>query len=252
MLLRPGPFAHPNQLVRLYEAAPGFPYNRVSPLNFLDWSEQNRSFAAMAAVSTADRALSRAAGVAESISGEAVTTSFFDLLDMHPVVGRTFLASDATAGARVVVLSERLWKSRFGRDPRLIGASISLDSQLFTVVGVAPAEAQLIYPADVWTPFIVKRSPEQRKPHYLVVLGRLKPGVTLDQARADMRAIADGIARVVPKSNKGWGITLDPLRASLVGTTLRETSLALAGVAGFVLLMACANFVNVTFTVLSC
>ena len=244
VLLRPLPFAHPNQLVRLYEAAPGYPYNHVSPLNFLDWSEQNRTFASMAAVSTRDFAFSRAGGVAESISGEAVTTSFFDLLNVHPVVGRTFLASDATPGAQVVVLSERLWKSRFGGDPKLIGATITLDSSLFTVVGVAPAEAQLIYPADLWTPFIVKRSPEQRKPHFLVVLGRLKPAATIEQARSDIRAIADGIARTAPDANKGWGVTIDPLRDSLVGTDLRGTSLALAGVAGFVLLMACANVAN--------
>ncbi len=244
VLLRPLPFPHPDELVRLYEAPPGYPYNRVSPLNFLDWSEENRSFASIAAISTASRALSSASSIAESIPGQSVTTSFFDLLDVHPIAGRTFLAADAKPGTRVVVLSERLWKARFNGDPKLIGTDILLNSRPFTVIGVAPAAAQLLYPADLWTPFIPSHSPEQRKPHYLVVFGRLKPGITIEQARADMTAVADGIARIAPDTNKGWGVTVDPLRASLVGTKLRGTSLALAAVAGFVLLMACANVAN--------
>ena len=244
VLLRPLPFPHPAELARLYEAPPGYAYNRASPLNFLDWSEQNRSFASMAAIANASRALSGADGAAESISGQAVTTSFFDLLNVHPVAGRTFIAADSIPGTRVVILSERLWKSRFGGDPKIIGTNLVMDSRPYTVIGVAPAETQLFFTADFWTPLILTRGPEQRKPHYLLVIGRLKPGTTIQQARADMAAIADGIARNAPDTNKGWGVTIDPLRESLVGTQLRGTSLALAGVAGFVLLMACANVAN--------
>ncbi|HWZ34403.1 MAG TPA: ABC transporter permease [Bryobacteraceae bacterium] len=244
VLLRPLPFPHPQELVRLYEHPPGYAYNRVAPLNYADWSEQSHSFVSMAALSTASRALSTNNGVAESIPGESVTFTFFDLLGVKPVAGRTFVVEDAKPGTRVVVISERLWKSRFGGDPKLIGNTIPLDSRPFTVIGVVPADFQLQFKADVWTPFILNRSPDQRKPHYLVVLGRLKPGITIEQARADMTVVAEGIARVAPETNKGWGVTIDPLRQSLVQTELRATSLALAGVAGFVLLMACANVAN--------
>ena len=116
VLLRPLPFSHPDELVRLYEAPPGFPYNRVSPLNFLDWSEQNRSFASMAAISTSNRALAGVDGIAESIPGQAVTSAYFDFLNVKPIAGRTFVADDAKPGNRVVILSERLWRSRFGGD----------------------------------------------------------------------------------------------------------------------------------------
>src|SRR5262249_43339617 len=119
-----------------------------------------------------------------------------------------------------------------------------LDGQPFTVIGVVPARFQLLYTADIWTPFVPRRSPEQRKPHYLIVLGRLKPGVSIQQARGDMAAVAQGIASIAPDTNKDWGVTIDPLQKSMVQTELRATTLALAGVAGLVLLMACANVAN--------
>ena len=244
VLLRPLPFSHPGDLVRLHEAPPGFAYNRVSPLNFLDWSEQNRSFASMAAISTSNRALTGADGMAESIAGEAVTHAFFDVLNVKPVAGRTFVADDAKPGNRVVILSERLWRTRFGGDPKLLGSTIPLDGQPFTVIGVAPADFKLIFPSDFWTPFALTRSPEQRRQHYFLVIARLKRGVSLEQARADMASVAAGIARISPETNKDWGVTIDPLRRSMIGTDLRSTSLALAGIAGFVLLMACANVAN--------
>ena len=107
-----------------------------------------------------------------------------------------------------------------------------------------PASFQILFPANMWTLFSVRRSPEQRRQHYMQVVGRLKPGVTLEQARADMAAVADRIAAVAPDTNEGWGITIEPLRDAIVGPELRATSLMLAGVVTFVLLMACANVAN--------
>ena len=244
VVLRPLPFQHSEALAKLWEHPPGFDHNSVAPLNFLDWSEQNTVFASMAAVSGGSRTLHTAAGGAERIPGQSVSLSFFDLLGIRPVAGRTFGAQDGREGANVVVLSERLWRNRFGADPKLVGSTVPLDGEPFTVIGIVPAHFQILYKSDLWTPFIPRRNPEQRRMHYLHVFGRLKPGVTFEQASAGMAPIAENIARIAPDTNKGWSITVEPLRQALVGQDLRITSLMLAAVAGFVLLMACANIAN--------
>jgi len=243
-LLRPLPFRDPAHLVMLSEAAPDYAYNRVAPLNFVDWSEQNRSFTTMAAVSGAFKTLSTRDGIPERIPGQAVTTPFFDVLGVRPVAGRTFVNDDGRANARVVVLSERLWQSRFGADPGLVGRTIPLDGEPYTVIGVVPASFQILFKSDMWLVFKPERGAEQRQMHYLQVLGRLKSGISIEQARADMASIAAGIARISPSTNKGWGVTIEPLHKALVGSDLKTTSLVLAGVVGFVLLMACANVAN--------
>lgn len=244
-LLRPLPFPRPQELVRLWEAPPGYDHNSVSPLNFLDWSEQNHVFASMAAVSGGGRSLTTPNG-AERIPGQSVSLRFFDLLGVKPIAGRTFTAEDAKPGTNVVVISEGLWRSHFGGNPRIVGSTIPLDGQPFIVAGIVPASFEIMNRVDLWTLFTVKRSPEQRSMHYLRVIGRLRPGVTVGQARADMKVIAENIARVAPDTNKGWGIAVNPLREDLVGADLRTTSLVLEGVVGFVLLMACANVANLS------
>jgi putative ABC transport system permease protein len=242
-LLRPLPFHQPDQLVMLWEQAPGHAHNRTSPLNFLEWHNQNTVFAAMAAVSGGSRTLQTANG-AEHITGQAVTQEFFSLLRIPLLVGRAFSAGDGRARGDVVVISERLWHTHFGGDPEIAGKTIPLDGKPFTVVGVAPASFQILYESDLWTLYTPLRSPEQRRMHYLQVLGRLKPGVTVEQARSAMAGIAARIAEISPATNKGWGITIDPLRESLVGTELRTTALVLSGLVLFILLMACANVAN--------
>jgi predicted permease len=242
-LLRPLPFAQPEQLVMLWEHPPGYAHNSVAPLNFLDWSEQNQVFADMAAVSGGSRSFNTAGG-AEKIPGQSVTASLFDVLGVKPIAGRTFTRDDAAQKSKVVVLSDRFWTSHFARNPTLVGNTIKLDGEPFTVIGIVPAQFQIFYKSDLWTPFIPKRSPEQRRMHYLLVIGRLKPGVTLSHASAGMGVIAENIARISPETNKDWGITIEPLRGALVDRDLRVTSLVLAGVTGFVLLLACANVAN--------
>ncbi|HUE01754.1 MAG TPA: ABC transporter permease [Bryobacteraceae bacterium] len=244
VVLEAPPFRNPDELVKLWEYPPGYAYNSVAPLNYLDWSEQNTVFSAMAAVSGGSRTLRTTGGGAERIPGQSVTPSFFDLFGVRPVAGRTFGAQDAQKDARVVVLSERLWRNRFGADPQLVGRTIPLDGEPFTVIGIVPARFQVLYKADLWTPWVPSRTPEQRRMHYLQVFGRLKRSVTVEQARANMAQIAENIARIAPDTNKGWGVTVEPLRQALVGRDLRTTSLMLAAVAGFVLLMACANIAN--------
>jgi putative ABC transport system permease protein len=244
VVLEAPPFRNPDELVKLWEYPPGYAYNSVAPLNYLDWSEQNTVFTTMAAVSGGSRTLRTTGGGAERIPGQSVTPSFFDLFGVRPVAGRTFGAQDAHEDTKVVVLSERLWRNRFGADPQLVGRTIPLDGEPFTVIGIVPARFQVLYKADLWTPWVPSRSPEQRRMHYLQVFGRLKRTVTVEQARANMAQIAENIARIAPDTNKGWGVTVEPLRQALVGRDLRTTSLMLAAVAGFVLLMACANIAN--------
>src|SRR5262249_23319920 len=160
----------------------------------------NHSFSSMASMSGGNRALTSESGVAENLRAPQVSVSYFDLLGVAPIAGRTFVAEDGKPGSRVVVLNGTGWRSRLGGEPGLSGTAIQLDGRPFTVIGVVPARAQLLYTADVWTPFIPSRGPEQRKPHYLVVYGRLKPGVTIEQARADMAVVAQGIAKISPET----------------------------------------------------
>jgi predicted permease len=243
-LIRPLPFGDPDRLVMLWERPPSGTRNRVSPLNFLDWSEKNHSFTAMAAVAGGGRTITGSHGTAERVPGQAVTTAFFDVLGIKPIVGRVFVAGDAIPQPNVVVVSERFWRSRMGGQASVVGRTLRLDGLPFTVVGVVPASFQILFPADLWTPFPPRRTPEQRMQHYLQVIARLKPDVTIESARSDMGVVADDIARIAPDTNRNWGVTIEPLRDGLVSSEVRATSLVLAGVVGFVLLTACANVAN--------
>ncbi|SPF55485.1 conserved membrane hypothetical protein [Candidatus Sulfopaludibacter sp. SbA4] len=242
-LLRPLPFRQPAQLAMLWEHPPGYAHNRVSPLNFQDWHDQNAVFSSMAAVSGGAKTLRTPTG-AEQIPGQSVTLDFFNVLGIQPVAGRAFTPEDERTRSDVVMIGERMWRTRFGADPKLIGGILQLDGKPFQVVGVVPAGFQILYESDLWSLFVVKRSPEQRRMHYLQVVGKLKPGVSFEQARAAMAPIAGHIAEIAPDTNKDWGITVEPLRDAMVAGELRVTTLVMAGVVGFVLLMACANVAN--------
>jgi putative ABC transport system permease protein len=239
-LLRPLPYRDPAQLVMLWEHSPGDTRSRVSPLNFLDWAEQSHVFASMAGVVPISRVLTNPQGGAERVPGHIVTSSFFDVLGVRPIAGRTFVPGDTQP--TVVVVSELFWRTHLDSDPRAIGRVVSLDGLPFTVIGIVPADFQIVSPSDIWTP--LPPSPGQRRPRFLHVIGRLKGGRTIADARADMAVVADRIALAAPDTNRNWGVAVDPLRESLVGGDLRTTSLVLGGVVMFVLLMACANVAN--------
>lgn len=243
VLIRPLPFNEPSKLVMLWENAPGNPRNRVSPLNFLDWHDQNRVFSALAAVSGGSLTLQTKSGP-EQLPGQSVTSEFFQLLEVRPIIGRTFAADEDRARADVVMISEGLWRSRFASDPRVVGSTLTLNGKPWLVIGVVPERFEILWRSELWTLFTVKRSPEQRRMHYMQVLGRLRSDVSLEEARAGMTLIAKDLARISPETNKGWGVTIDPLRAVLVTHDLRVTTLVLAAVVAFVLLMACANVAN--------
>jgi putative ABC transport system permease protein len=243
-LLRPLPFASPERLVMVSEAASSNPRSRVAPLNFLDWNEQNRTFESLAAIAGGARTLTGTSGAAERIPGQAVTSSFFELLGTPPIAGRTFGPGDTAIFPSIVVIGEQLWRSRFGGDLTLIGQPITLDGLPFTVIGIMPRHFQVLAASDLWTPLVPIRSPEQRRTRYLQVLGRLNTTIGVSQAQADMALIAQDIARLAPDTNTGWTIRVEPLRQAIVGDELRVTSWILAGVVAFLLLMTCSNIAN--------
>lgn len=243
-LLRPLPFTDPGKLVMLWEKVPdGYSHNRVSPLNFQDWHDQNTVFSSMAAVSGTFATLQTKDGP-EQLTGQAVTSEFFSVLGIQPAVGRAFYADDERQHANLALISETLWRQRFASDLKILGSTLNVNGKPTTIIGIVPAHFGILYKSDLWTLYTVKRSPEQRRMHYMQVIGRLKPGVTLQQAQAGMDVIASHIGQIAPEVNKGWGVNVEPLRVALVGHDLRVTSLMLFGVVGFVLLMVCANIAN--------
>ncbi|MGB2717458.1 MAG: ABC transporter permease [Vicinamibacterales bacterium] len=245
-LLRPLPFREPDRLVMAWERSASSMRSRVAPLNLLDWTERNQTFEAMGAFvpNVGGMVMSGADGLAETVPRQWATSGIFTALGVRPVAGRTFLPSDDAQRARVVVFSEAFWRSRFNADPTVIGRDIRFDGALYTVIGVVPNEAQLIGRSAMWALTSFPRRPGLRTAYALQVIGRLKPGVTLERARADLDGVAAGLAREFPDTNKGRGITLAPLHEAMIGNELRLTSLLFLGVVGFVLLICCANVAN--------
>ncbi|MGH9832731.1 MAG: ABC transporter permease [Blastocatellia bacterium] len=246
-LLRPLPYQNPDELVMVWETAPklGFPHNDVAPANFIDWRDQNQVFAHIAAFGAASLSLT-GRGEPERIEGERVSASLFPLLGVAPALGRVFTEQEDHAEAqRVIVLSHGLWQRRFGGDPGIVGQSLTLDNRPYTVVGVMPAHFR--FPGreqEFWTPMAF--APEEaagRGDHYLSVVARLKPGVSRQQAQAEMEAIAARLQQQYPRTNTDQGVALVPLREEFAGA-IRKPLLILLGVVGFVLLIACANVTN--------
>jgi len=250
VLLRPLPVKDAGQLVMVWESSPRAARNQVSPPTFVDWVEQNHAFATIAATAGIPSAwplVDDTRPVPETVMMQTVTTAFFDVLGVTPVLGRTFRADDEVVG-NVKVISERLWRNRFGADPHIIGRPIRLSNPRFvsTIVGVVPDRAQVLGTTDLWelTGSLKNTGPELRGSHVLQVIARLKPGVTIGQARADMAAVSANTERASPATNRGWGATIEPLQQAIVGDDLRTTSLLLGAVVLFVLLLACANIAN--------
>ncbi len=250
VLLRPLPYKDADRLVIVWEQNPhrGWYQNIVSMANFLDWRKQNHVFTDLAAIDPTPFNLAGGAGEPVEIGGERVTANLFSLLGVQPVRGRAFLPEDDKPGsAPVAVLSYGLWQRRYGGDPALVGKQISLDGESYTVVGVMPAGFSDLYTsyfavnAQVWVSGLDLR-PNGRTNHAYMALTRLKPGVTLAQAQAEMDAIARGIEQQDPE-NKGWGVGLVSLHDQVVGYA-RPALLVLLAAVAFVLLIACANLAN--------
>ncbi len=244
-LLRPLPFRDADRLVKIFERAPQNPRNTVALLNFQDWREHGHSFVAMAAAGGGGlSSLSDATGdVPEPVAVQNVTPGFFEVFGIAPIAGRTF-APGESSDKPLIVLSERVWRNRFNGNPAIVGGTVRLGGIPNIVVGIVPGDFEILAKVDVWTLLPIGMTMQARRMHFLDVIGRLRPDVTIEQAAADLGVVAENIARIAPDTNKGWGVTLDPLQRAIVSDELRRTSLVLAAGVLFVLLMAGANVAN--------
>ncbi len=244
-LFRALPYPAANELLRIYTPADNGGRSTVSPSDFVDYRGESRSFRAMAAFVEETYALS-GDGPAEQRDGAYVTGDFFTVLGVRPALGRPILADDAVPGGpRVVVLSDALWRGRYGADLSLIGRTIMLDGVATTAIGVMPPQFDYPTGTSLWTPlrFTAQQLATQRGAHYLDVIGRLRPGVSVAEANADLAAIQARLAAAYPNTDNAGPAAVRTLRESLVGN-MRTPLLVLLGAVGLVLLVACANVAN--------
>jgi putative ABC transport system permease protein len=245
VLLRPFPFREQERIVGVWEATESHNRIEVSPGNFADWRRHATDTFEQMAVLNPWSANLAGDGAPERLQGFQVSPSFFPMLGVEPVLGRTFTAEEEQPGRdSVVVISHGLWQRRFAGDASVLNRALNINGRAYTVVGVMPPDFQLHRRAELWSPFAPdERTLSNRIPHYLIVYARLRANVTPEQARASMRALAGNIARENPQTNAGWSANVVPLREQAVGD-VETPLLLLLGAVGFVLLIACANVAN--------
>jgi putative ABC transport system permease protein len=256
VMLRPLPYPVPDQLVELFEDNPqaNRPLFRVSTLNYLSWAERATSTEALAAYAAANVTLTDH-GEPERLPGGAITASMFSVLGLPPLAGRGFRAEDDQPGAqRVALLGEALWRRRFGGDAAIVGQSITLNGERYQIIGVVPRAFREVGRAQIdsaggspqiFVPLTIDPARENRGNRVVRVVGRLRPHVSLDRARDEMRRIAAAMEQEFPATNKDWGVRLETLYDSMLDERVRPSLLVLLAAVGMVLLIACANVANV-------
>ncbi len=247
-LLQPLPFTDPDRIVWVREKN----YGSVAPANFFDWRQQNHVFSAVSAYFSWGANLV-AQGQPRRINRTTCSFDLLRLLGVRPALGRDFLPTDERAGhVPVAVISHSLWQGSFGGDPNAVGRSLAIDGQRFTIIGVMPAGFRYPGDSEVWVapernvpevPIDIGDVTQNRGLHYLAVIGRLAPGVTLERARGEMDAIADRLATQYHEGPRERGVIVEPLKQIMVGD-VRPLLLILLGAVGLVLLTACANVAN--------
>jgi len=247
VLLRPLPYHDPERLVMVWEDASfaGFPRNTPAPANYMDWKQQNTVFEDMAALRQREFSLT-GDGEPQQVDAYAVSYNFFQLVGVKPILGRSFAPDDDAPGAsKVTVIGYPLWKSRYGGDRGIIGRDVLLDGAKSTVIGVMPPGFQFFESEiQLWVPIaLTPQDLANRGSHYLTVVARLKPGITVESARADMATIMDRIVRDYPDYAANMGSVVVPLTEQLAGDVKKPLVLLLVAV-GFVLLIACVNVAN--------
>jgi putative ABC transport system permease protein len=246
VLLRPLPFAEPERLDRIYSTIDGFGDIPVSPPDFLQIKAETRAYEELAAYSFSSPNLT-GEGDPVRLNGTSVSAPFFDLLGVRPALGRTFAADESEPGhGRVAVLGHALWQERFGGNPAVLGRTIQLNGEPYEVIGVMPRGFHYPGERELWTPLEYDgsfRDDGNRQAHYLTVIGRRKPDVTLEEGAADMAAIGARIGRAFPDIHEGFGGRAVSLREELVGE-IETPLLVLLGAVGLVLLIACVNVAN--------
>ena len=254
VLLRPLPYLDPDRVVQVWTSTKDEPRESHAAADFLDLKRDNRTLTAIAGFR--EDAITIASGDRDPIrmGGSLVTADFFDVFGMAPLAGRTFSASvDAGRGEPLVVISETVWTQEFGRDPSVVGRRVRVNTAPYTIAGVMPAAFKFPAGSRVWVlvPKAVPPPPvdvpgellTSREVHFFQAVGRVKPGVSVAQAEADLATIADNLARQFPETNGGRTVTISPLREGLV-SDVREALFILFGAVGVVLLIACANIAS--------
>jgi putative ABC transport system permease protein len=246
VLLRPLPYHDPGRLVTAGEV---FAKTRgtggFSAGSLLDWREHNRVFEGLAGWARRGFNLSGPADLPERVDGMAVSWDFFQILGVAPALGRGFSENDGRPGApRVAVLSHALWQRRFGGDPGTVGRSVTVDREACTIIGVMPRRFRFFHGPEMWMPFALDRAQANRTVYFISGVARLKPGVSLSQARAQTDGIVKSAERADPKAKQEWSARVEPLADAFVVQKERERVLILLGAVGFVLLISCANVAN--------
>ena len=247
VLLRPLDYPDPDRLVIIRETQlPKFPEFSVSPPNFIDWQKQAKSYEYLAATAGASLNLT-GEGEPQRLTGVKATAHYFDVFGVKPILGRMLLPEeDAVGKNHVVVLSYGFWQRVFGGARDVVGRSVQLNGEPYQIVGVAPYGFGVASKVDVWTPMAFKpdeTANDARGGHYISVYGRLKPGVTFIQAKAEMEVIAAQLAVQYPDPQKGWGIFMMPMQDYYV-REVKPVLYTLLGAVACVLLIACANLAN--------
>jgi len=254
VLLHPLPYPEPEQLVRLHESKPSFETGSISYPNFRDWQKENKTFSAMAISRGNSFALS-GVGEAEQVNAELISSDFFSLLGVKPVVGRVFAPGEDEIGAApVAIISVSLWERKFSSSSSILGKGITLDGKDYTVVGVMPSNFDLLLrsssrsfqPSEVYVPIGQWGNPallNRGAGLGLHGVGRLRPGIKVEQAQADMDRVTRNLAVAYPDSDRGISAKLVPLKAEVVAG-IQPILLVLLGAVGFVLLIACVNVAN--------
>jgi len=247
VLLKPLPYPYPERIVSVSEKLPSGSSNFISTLNFLDWGRQNRCFQFLSAIAR-DKVTLTGSDSPEELNVHRVSASYFKVLGVDAELGRTFAPDEDQVGKdQEVVLSNGIWRSRFGGDPKVIGRKITLDARSYTIIGVLPANSEFDRTwAVMWLPLAFTPANMTRNYHWLYAIASLEPGVTLKQAREQMDAIGARIAALYPDSNKGWGVTVNPYTDEVVQPELRRSLWVLLAAVGAVLLIGCANVANLT------
>jgi predicted permease len=246
VLLNPLPFANPDELVAVYTKSPTFQESSISYPNFLDWQKDNHSFASLCAFRSDDFNMT-GAGEPERVHTHMISAEFFTALGMQPLLGRAFRPEEDQVGAGpVAILSDRLWHRKFGSAQDVLGRNITLNGKAHTIIGVAPGHITGLSNTDIFVPIGQWNDPtfrDRRASMGMNSIGRLKPGVTIEQARLEMNRIAENLAVAYPEADKGSGISVIPLKTDVVGD-VKGILFVLLGAVSFVLLIACANVAN--------
>lgn len=243
VLIRPFPYRDADRLVLVRETYGGGQVGSVSGPNFLDWRARSHAFSSMSAARGAELTL-LGTGEPEEIQATLISSDFLRTVGVSPLMGRGFLPGEDRGQATIALISEPLWRSRFGADPHILGRTLDLSGMPYTIVGVAPASLDERGRTQVWLPFgFGTGRSDKRDSHSYDVIARLKPGVTLESAGRDLTAVARALETEYPETNAGRSTTLVPFADDAVGS-VRPSLLLLLGAVAFVLLIACANVAN--------